>query len=223
MSISKLISSDTMLNEILKGNIERKTITQIYGPPGVGKTNIGIISAINFIRKGFKVVYVDTEGGLSIERIKQISGNDIENILDNLIIYEPESFEEQSAILEKLFFIDNLGLVVVDGISSLYRLELSDNVNENTRLNRILGKQILTLLKIAKKKNVAVLITNQISDTSNGFKATGGKLLEYWSKTIIRMEKLDKSRELILEKHRYSEEGERVRYKIVKKGVDILS
>ena len=158
-----------MLNEILKGNIERKTITQIYGPPGVGKTNIGIISAINFIKKGFKVVYVDTEGGLSIERIKQISGNDIENILDNLIIYEPESFEEQSAILEKLLFIDNLGLVVVDGISSLYRLELSDNVNENTRLNRILGKQILTLLNIAKKKNVAVLITNQVSDTSNGF------------------------------------------------------
>ena len=211
-----------MLNEILKGNIERKTITQIYGPPGVGKTNIGIISAINFIKKGFKVVYVDTEGGLSIERIKQISGNDIENILDNLIIYEPESFEEQSAILEKLFFIDNLGLVVVDGISSLYRLELSDNVNENTGLNRILGKQILTLLNIAKKKNVAVLITNQVSDTSNGFKATGGKLLEYWSKTIIRMEKLDKSRELILEKHRYSEEGERIRYKIVKKGIDII-
>jgi DNA repair protein RadB len=208
-----------MLNEILKGNIERKTITQIYGPPGVGKTNIGIISTINFIKKGFKVVYVDTEGGLSIERIKQISGNDIETILDNLIIYEPESFEEQSAILEKLFLIDNLGLVVVDGISSLYRLELSDNVNENTRLNRILGKQILTLLNIAKKKNVAVLITNQVSDTSNGFKATGGKLLEYWSKTIIRMEKLDNSRELILEKHRYSEEGEKLQYKIVKNGI----
>ena len=209
-----------MLNEILKGNIERKTITQIYGPPGVGKTNIGIISTINFIKKGFKVVYVDTEGGLSIERIKQISGNDIETILDNLIIYEPESFEEQSAILEKLFLIDNLGLVVVDGISSLYRLELSDNVNENTRLNRILGKQILTLLNIAKKKNVAVLITNQVSDTSNGFKATGGKLLEYWSKTIIRMEKLDNSRELILEKHRYSEEGEKLQYKIVKNGIE---
>ncbi len=212
-----------MLNEILNGNIERKTITQIYGPPGVGKTNICIISAINFIKKGFKVVYIDTEGGLSIERIKQISGNDIENILDNLIIYEPESFEEQSAILEKLFFIDNLGLVVVDGISSLYRLELSDNVNENTKLNRILGKQILTLLNIAKKKNVAILITNQVSDTSNGFKATGGKLLEYWSKTIIRMEKIDKLRELILEKHRYSEEGEKLQYKIVNNGIERIS
>ncbi|AEH06209.1 DNA repair and recombination protein RadB [Methanothermococcus okinawensis] len=211
-----------MLKEILKGNIERKTITQIYGPPGVGKTNIGIISAINFIRKGFKVVYVDTEGGLSIERIKQIAGDEIENILNNLIIYEPESFEEQSILLEKLLYIDNLGLVIVDGISSLYRLELSDKVDENTRLNRILGRQILTLLNTAKKKNLAVLITNQVSDTSNGFKATGGKILEYWSKTIIRMEKLNKLRELILEKHRYSEEGERIKYKIVKKGIDII-
>ncbi len=35
-----------MLEELLNGNIEKKTITQIYGPPGVGKTNICIISYV---------------------------------------------------------------------------------------------------------------------------------------------------------------------------------
>jgi DNA repair protein RadB len=210
-----------MLDDILNGNIERKTITQIYGPPGVGKTNIAIISAIKFIKEGFKVVYIDTEGGLSIERIKQIAGDDIRHVLDNIIIYEPGDFEEQSTILEKIFLIDNLGLVIVDGISSLYRLELSDNVNENTKMNRMLGRQIHTLLNIAKKKNVAVLITNQVSDTPNGFKALGGKLLEYWSKTIVRMEKgNDCKKQLILEKHRYFEEGKKLQYKIVKKGLN---
>ena len=211
-----------MLLDILKGNIERKTITQIYGPPGVGKTNIAIISMVNFVRRGYKVIYVDTEGGLSVERIKQISGNDFKRVLDNLIIYEPETFEEQSKILEKLFYIDNIGLVVIDGISSLYRLELSDDVHRNTLLNRILGKQILTLLNLAKKKDVAVLLTNQISDTYNGVKPIGGIVLEYWSKTIIRMERIGDIREAILEKHRYIKEGERVRFRIVNEGIEIL-
>ena len=211
-----------MLSDILRGNIERKTITQVYGPPGVGKTNLGIVSMVNFVRRGYRVAYIDTEGGLSVERIKQISGKDFEKVLNNLVIYEPETFEEQSRILEKLFYIERIGLVVVDGISSLYRLELSDDVHRNTLLNRILGKQILTLLKLAKKRNIAVLLTNQISDTYNGVKPIGGIVLEYWSKTIIRMDKIDEIREAILEKHRYMKEGERVKFRIVNEGIEIL-
>ena len=211
-----------MLSDILRGNIERKTITQIYGPPGVGKTNIAIVSTVNFVRRGYKVIYVDTEGGLSVERIRQISGKNFKRVLDNLIIYEPETFEEQSRILEKLFYIDKIGLVVIDGISSLYRLELSNDIDKNILLNRILGKQILTLLKLAKKKNVAVLLTNQISDTYTGVKPIGGTVLEYWSKTIIRMERMDDIREAILEKHRYIKEGERVKFRIVNEGIEIL-
>ncbi|GBF36482.1 MAG TPA: DNA repair and recombination protein RadB [Methanothermococcus okinawensis] len=211
-----------MLSDILRGNIEKKTITQIYGPPGVGKTNIAIISMVYFVRRGYRVVYVDTEGGLSVERIRQISGRDFEKVLENLTLYEPETFEEQSKVLEKLFYIKNIGLVIIDGISSLYRLELSDDVHRNALLNRILGKQILTLLKLAKKKNVAVLLTNQISDTYTGVKPIGGIVLEYWSKTIVRMERINEIREAILEKHRYIKEGERVKFRIVNEGIEIL-
>ncbi|HIP16391.1 MAG TPA: DNA repair and recombination protein RadB [Methanothermococcus okinawensis] len=211
-----------MLSDILRGNIEKKTITQIYGPPGVGKTNIAIISMVYFVRRGYRVVYVDTEGGLSVERIRQISGRDFEKVLENLTLYEPETFEEQSKVLEKLFYIKNIGLVIIDGISSLYRLELSDDVHRNALLNRILGKQILTLLKLAKKKNIAVLLTNQISDTYTGVKPIGGIVLEYWSKTIVRMERINEIREAILEKHRYIKEGERVKFRIVNEGIEIL-
>ncbi|MDK2790511.1 MAG: repair protein RadB [Methanothermococcus sp.] len=225
-----------MLEEIIKGNIEKKTITQIYGPPGVGKTNICILSVINFAKKGLKVVYIDTEGSLSVERIKQICKDDFEEVLKNVIIYEPSNFEEQTITLEKILMLENLGLIVVDGIASLYRLELCDDVNENTRLNRILGKQILTLLKLAKKKNVAILVTNQVrnisgnrNETSNNenrrfsnFEAVGGLLLEYWSKSIIRIEKYDSYREMILEKHRYAKEGEKLKFRIVESGVELL-
>lgn len=189
-----------MLEELLNGNIEKKTITQIYGPPGVGKTNICIISMLKAIENGKNVVYIDTEGSLSIERIKQLSGKDCDELLKNIIIYEPSSFEEQSEALEKIFLLENVGLIIIDGIVSLYRLELCDKINENTKLNRMLGKQISNLLKVSRQKNSGILITNQVKDSINGIEPAGGRLLEYWSKSIIKIEKSESIRKLTLEK-----------------------
>jgi len=212
-----------MLEELLNGNIEKKTITQIYGPPGVGKTNICILSMLKAIENGKNVVYIDTEGSLSIERIKQLSGKDCDELLKNIIIYEPSSFEEQSEALEKIFFLENIGLIVIDGIVSLYRLELCDNINENTKLNRMLGKQISNLLKVARMKNSGILITNQVKDSINGIEPAGGRLLEYWSKSIIKLEKTESIRKLTLEKHRHAKEGENLRFRIVQNGLEIIN
>ena len=160
---------------------------------------------------------------MSLERIKQICPNDFEDVLKNMIIYEPYDFEEQTEVIEKKVpLLNNIGLIVVDGIASLYRLELSDDVNKNARLNRILGRQILNLLKIAKRNDLAILITNQIRDTLDGFEATGGRILEYWSKTIVRIEKYEQYREAILEKHRYAKEGDKIKFRIVDIGIEII-
>ncbi|MBA2862769.1 DNA repair and recombination protein RadB [Methanococcus maripaludis] len=212
-----------MLEELLNGNIEKKTITQIYGPPGVGKTNICILSMLNAIENGKSVVYIDTEGSLSIERIKQLSGKNCEELLKNIIIYEPSTFEEQSEALEKIFLLENIGLIIIDGIVSLYRLELCDNINENTKLNRMLGKQISNLLKVARKKNSGILITNQVKDSANGIEPAGGRLLEYWSKSIIKLEKAESVRKLTLEKHRHAKEGENLRFRILQNGLEIIN
>jgi len=212
-----------MLEELLNGNIEKKTITQIYGPPGVGKTNICILSMLKAIENGNNVVYIDTEGSLSIERIKQLSGKDCDELLKNIIIYEPSTFEEQSEALEKIFLLENIGLIIIDGIVSLYRLELCDNINENTKLNRMLGKQISNLLKVARKKNSGILITNQVKDSANGIEPAGGRLLEYWSKSIIKIEKAESVRKLTLEKHRHAKEGENLRFRILQNGLEIIN
>ncbi|XRO77285.1 DNA repair and recombination protein RadB [Methanocaldococcus sp. 10A] len=211
-----------MLREILQGNAEKGTITQIYGPPGVGKTNICIINSINAVNFG-KVIYIDTEGGLSIERIKQIAPNNFQKVLENMIIYDVFDFYEQDKVIQKELplIANNASLIVVDNITSLYRLELSDEANKNIMLNKMLGNQVKTLLKLAKKNNLAVIITNQVRETVNGFEASGGTLLEYWSKCIVRLEKLNGDRLAILEKHRHTGE-EKVRFKIVERGIEII-
>jgi DNA repair protein RadB len=211
-----------MLKEILQGKVEKCIITQIYGPPGVGKTNICLINSINAINFG-KVIYIDTEGGLSIERIKQIAPDNYHNVLENMIIYDVFDFYEQDKIIQKELplIANNACLIVVDNIASLYRLELSDEANKNIMLNKMLGNQVKTLLKLAKTKNLAVIITNQVRETVNGFEASGGRLLEYWSKCIVRLEKLNGERLAILEKHLHAGE-EKVKFRIVERGIEII-
>ncbi|ADC69184.1 DNA repair and recombination protein RadB [Methanocaldococcus sp. FS406-22] len=211
-----------MLREILRGNVEKGIITQIYGLPGVGKTNICIINSINAIDFG-KVIYIDTEGGLSIERIKQIAPDNYQKVLESMIIYNVFDFYEQDKIIQKELplIANNASLIVVDNITSLYRLELSDEANKNIMLNKMLGNQVRTLLKLAKTNNLAVIITNQVRETVNGFEASGGRLLEYWSKCIVRLEKLNGDRLAILEKHLHAGE-EKVRFRIVERGIEII-
>ena len=70
MTDQEKISTNSPLDELLDGGIEKRTITQIYGPPGVGKTNICLNIAIGVAKRGKKVVYIDTEGGISVDRIR---------------------------------------------------------------------------------------------------------------------------------------------------------
>src|SRR3989344_6355980 len=88
----KIVSGCEVIDRLI-GGIENNLITAIYGPPGSGKSNFCLIFA-NEIAKSKKVIYIDTEGGFSIERFKQINPN-YEELLNNIIILKPTNFGEQ--------------------------------------------------------------------------------------------------------------------------------
>jgi DNA repair protein RadB len=178
-------------------------------------------------RSNKKVIYVDTEGGFSVERLKQISGSikqDYRKILDNIIFLKPTSFEEQKKSFEKLRDIVNekIGLIVVDTIAMLYRLELgkSEDVQE---INRELGKQISYLTEIARKKDIPVLITNQVYtdfDDRDKVNIVGGDILKYGSKCLIELQITpNNNRRTILRKHRSLEPEKELIFKIVEGGI----
>lgn len=95
------IPTNSPIDEILGGGVEKGTITQFYGPPGSGKTNIAIKLAVEVAKRGKKVIFIDTEGGLSIERVKQIAGDNFNKVAPNILIYEPSSFYEQGIVIQK--------------------------------------------------------------------------------------------------------------------------
>jgi len=193
---------------MLGGGFETGIVTQLYGASGTGKTNICIQLAVECVRSGKKVIFIDTEG-FSAERFKQIAGEDAKKIAGDIIIYEPASFEQQySAItdIEKLMN-EKIGLIILDSAALFYRLGLTqdDSNEENMAIRRELVNQIGILHGIARKYGVAVVITNQVfKDVTTGeLCPVGGNAMEHLSKTIILFERTGVSkRRAALRKHR---------------------
>jgi len=213
------------LDDLLKGGYDNNIVTTLYGPSGSGKTNLCLICAVNIAKNGKKVILIDTEGGICVERIKQLSTN-YEQILKNIIFFNPISFVEQNEIFETLrsMINDSIGMIIVDSISMLYRLELgrSDDVYD---VNASLGRQIAYLVEIARTRRIPVLITNQVYsdfDNRDEVKMVGGDLLKYGSKCLIELKKFNNVRGLILRKHRSLPEGLSSKFKIIGTGVEKL-
>lgn len=224
---NRIPTGSKILDFMIEGGYEKDVITTIYGPAGSGKTVLCLLCLINIVREGRKVVYVDCEGGFSIERLKQICSHikqDYKKILEGIIFLRPTSFEEQKKSFEKLKDIvnDKIGLIVVDTIAMLYRLELGKS-EEVQNINRELGRQIAYLTEIARKNKIPVLIANQVYsdfDEKGKVNIVGGDILKYGSKCLIELQITPNSnRRAILRKHRSIPEQKEIIFKIVEGGI----
>jgi len=169
-SSEKISTGSFDLNDWLNGGYEKGVVTMIVGPPGSGKSNFGILAACSKARDE-KVIFIDSEGGFSSERIKQIVGEEnYEKILENILLLNPTNFSEQKNCFSKLLKNvkeNQIGLIIVDSMAMLYRLELGDAVqgeNEDSirEVNRDVARQMRILVEISRKQNIPILITNQV-------------------------------------------------------------
>ncbi len=213
-------SGSKCIDFLLGGGIETGTITQLYGPSGTGKTTLCLMFAKN-TAKNYKVAFLDTEG-LSGERVKQIF-QDV-SLFSNVYVQEVYTFRQQSSAIkevEKLAKNEKVKLVIVDCFTSLYRSELEDE-NRQIKVKRELTSQLTYLLGLARKLDLAVLITNQMfTDVKTGLdKPLGGTSIDHLSKTIISLERIGAFRKATLIKHRYKKEGESCEFQITEKGIE---
>tara|TARA_Y100000310_G_scaffold196324_1_gene196375 strand:+ start:5834 stop:6556 length:723 start_codon:yes stop_codon:yes gene_type:complete len=232
---NKISTGSYDLNKWLYGGYEKDVITMIAGPPGCGKTNMCILTACSQAKKENKVIFIDTEGGFSVERVKQIVGENYEDILKNIFLLEPTNFEEQKKCFLKLLNEikkDHVSLIIIDGIAMLYRLELGDAVKSKgniKELNRDVSGQMRILSEISRKQKIPIIITNQVysgflseEDWKKGVEKevniVGGDLFKYWSKCIIELKKDNRKKKAILLKHR-SLPNKELNFDIREKGI----
>jgi len=219
----KQSAGSPIIDALLEGGYEKDIITTVYGPAGSGKTLFCTLALLKTAELNKKIIYIDTEGGFSVERLKQLDSN-YKKILENVLFLQPTNFQEQKKDFEKLNQVINgkIGLVIVDTIAMLYRLELgkSDDIYE---INRELGKQLNYLAEIARKKQIPVLITNQVYsnfEKKGEVNIVGGDLLKYSSKCLIELQNLSNgNRKALLKKHRSISSENQIIFKIVEKGI----
>jgi DNA repair protein RadB len=210
------------LNSIIS-KLEPKTITNFYGGPGTGKTNLCLLAAIECIKGGGYVTYIDTEGGFSAERLKQLTKNP-EQALQKITLLEPKTFEEQGKLIRTLEKEKHkTDLIILDSAVALYRLEYADPKAETLEAHRELSKQISILSNISREKDIPVIITAhtfQNWDTGTN-EIVGGDMIKYWSKAIVYLERTNKTseRKATVVKHRWVPEGGTVKFVIVEDGI----
>lgn len=213
------------LNKWLYGGYESDVITTIYGPAGSGKTNFCLLAAVSQAKKGNRVIYIDTEGGFSAERVRQLAGEETAQVLANILLLKPTNFDEQKEAFKELLKNlrqNHVGLVIVDGMTMLYRLDFArardGGRNEMMDVNSELAGQMRTLAEIARRQGLPVIVTNQVYDWDNKTRMVAGDILKYWSKCLIELEKNDGKRVAHLRKHRSLPEKE-LEFQIVNNGI----
>ena len=193
------------LDEFLGGGLEGGTTTQFYGQDGAGKSILCGIAAIQAqlpVKEGGagkRALYIESEGSFRARRIETICTErdlDVERFLTGIEVLSPSNMKELTLHVEQLqgrVGRDNIGIIILDSISSLMRLETSGRGDFSYRAehsNRILGM----LRSIARTYSVPVIITSQITtDMDAQFgddqKAYGGTALAHAATYTIKIHK----------------------------------
>jgi DNA repair and recombination protein RadB len=217
------------VDDLLAGGFDRGSVTQVYGVPAAGKTNLLMAAAASVLAAGGRVIYIDTEG-VSLERFDRVlaagdSALTIDSVEDRLLIEPVYDFDEQEiAVRETARHAAETDLIVLDSATGFYRLERTrqtGSADDGESLRRV-TRQVTHLLSLARKHGLAVVITNQVftDPDADRIRALGGHTLAHWTGTILRIDRFrGGNRRLTIEKHRDLAAGQSVRFRITDTGI----
>ncbi|WP_435076199.1 DNA repair and recombination protein RadB [Halococcus sp. AFM35] len=214
------------LDDLLGGGLPRGSVTQVYGPPAAGKTNLALSAAVETAVAGELSYYIDTEG-LSVARFEQLArarAADLDELTSRIVVGEALDFDEQEeAVRDAEDLAERASLVVLDSATGFYRLERT-NRDEGEALRQV-GRQVTHLLSLARRHDLAVLLTNQVfadpDDESGRVRALGGNTLSHLTSVILRLERFRAgNRRATLEKHDAKAAGDTCRFEITDSGLE---
>jgi DNA repair protein RadA len=191
------------LDNLLDGGIEASVITQVYGPPGSGKTQLCHTLCV-MLPSDYGAIYIDTESSFRPDRIKEIAKArvfDSKQILQRILVTKAlDTNQLESRIEAACSKIDSdsdnkIKLLIVDSIIYHYRAECAGRSKLPEKIQR-LNKYMHLLLKTAYTSGVAVVVTNHqiqssVDGRSNRVAPLGGNAVSYASEYRIHLDYRD--------------------------------
>ncbi|MEM3028221.1 MAG: ATPase domain-containing protein [Candidatus Bathyarchaeia archaeon] len=186
------------LDAILGGGFPRTQISLLYGVPETGKTTLALQCAKGVALKGLKTFYIDADGGVTPQRLAQISGDEVKDVAPRILFFAPKDFRELILLVESLdrYITSKTILLVVDTVTGLYRVQLAEG-EEAFSVNRELNRLMAYLKRLAKTRLMAVLVLGQArsiipsAQTASEkrediVEPTARRVLSYWSSLVLR-------------------------------------
>ncbi|MHA2363791.1 MAG: hypothetical protein ACXAC7_07520 [Candidatus Hodarchaeales archaeon] len=173
------------LDTLLNGGIATKQITEFYGEPQMGKTqlcySLAVYALIDRTNGGFyeidkidpkqkpRVYWIDTEFSFNPDRIREILANRFpeenpDDILDDILIVQPVTSDEVIREVNKVFLSpDNVSMLIIDSLLAPFRSEALISFSQlNPRQQKI--QQLLGIIKRGMKvRNMSIILTNQVT------------------------------------------------------------
>jgi DNA repair protein RadB len=206
--IKKILTGCGCIDSNLGGGISPGSITLIYGEPETGKTTLAMQCAVNCAMQNYKTLFMDCDNTFSAKRLSQVSSGKFEEIAELIILVKPNNFREQTAVIDRLseYTAKNCGLVVIDTVTSLYRVNVAESSKKTFGLNRELNRQMAILAQTAKTQKIPIIVTSQVSSIFNethvSVAPVATRVLKFWADTIIAMKPTENSQiiKAVLEK-----------------------
>ncbi len=200
-NVLRLSSGSKMLDELLGGGLETQTITEFYGPFGVGKSVLCHQLSVNSqrpIEEGGLcggALYIDTEQTFRPEWIIRMAKNlgmDPEIIAKKIIYCEAYNSDHQILLLEKCDEVikkNDIKLIIIDSLTSHFRSEYLGREMLAERQQK-LNKHMHRLARLARAFNIVAVVTNQVLAKPDQFftfsvEAVGGHIVAHTSHTRI--------------------------------------
>jgi len=224
------------LDSILGGGIETQAMIELIGDYGVGKTQIclklTVTAQLSREQGGLegKVIYIDSEGTFSPERVYQIASSmelEPQKILDGITIARAYNSDHQCLLIDHLFKKcpeENAKLVVVDSMISHFRGEYVGRESLSERQQK-LNEYLHKLLRLTEAYNLAVVITNQVQANPSQFwgdpdRPAGGHIMAHacTHRIYLRRSKEDTRLAKIIDSPYLPEST--ARFRITEKGIE---
>ncbi|KAL4875323.1 P-loop containing nucleoside triphosphate hydrolase protein [Aspergillus karnatakaensis] len=178
---------DSTLDNLLNGGIPTGYVTEVTGESGSGKTQflLDLLLAVQLppphgANKG--AIYISTEAPLATNRLSQIieSHPYLSSLprahapsLERILSINAMDLESQDHILNYQLPVAisryNVGLVVIDSITSNYRAEhTSHDLSGLSTRSGELAKLGYMLRNLAASEDIAIVVANQVSDRFEG-------------------------------------------------------
>ncbi|MEM2906011.1 MAG: ATPase domain-containing protein [Candidatus Bathyarchaeia archaeon] len=183
------------LDRALGGGLPRGAVSLLYGEAGAGKTSLAVQCTVLCAKRGEKALYVDSGGGFNVERLAQMAAEALPEVMENLVVFTPQSFQEQILLAETIdrYVARKTTLAVFDTVTGLYRLELS-GVHETFASNRQLNRMMAYLKQLAVARGVAVMAISQVraaltpdASCGGGLEPVAQRVLNYWTSLSLRL------------------------------------